>query len=145
MEFHPLEPDIWFDDKELLRRMTEPRRGLERVIREFILPVLRSTYDGLLEVLQKDGGADLLVSQLLIFAAPLVAEKTGVRWVSTELQPGAFLSAYDPPVLAPLPALAKLRGLGSTFHRTIFSVAKFTARSWSAPVHQLRRTRTWAG
>src|SRR6185503_20322169 len=71
VEFHPLAPDIWFDDKELLRRMTEPRRGLERVIREFILPVLRSTYDGLLKVVQKDGGADLLISQLLIFAAPL--------------------------------------------------------------------------
>ncbi len=108
-------------------------------MREVMLPVLRTTYDDLMAAVQKDGGADLLISQLLIFAAPIIAEKTGIRWVSTELQPGAFLSAYDPPVLAPIPALAKLRGLGATFHRALFRFAKLPARSWSDPVRQLRR------
>jgi rhamnosyltransferase subunit B len=139
IEFHAIRPDISFDDKELHQRLTEPKRGLERVIREFMLPILRTTYDDLLTVVQKDGGADLIISQILIFAAPLIAEKTGVRWVSTELQPGAFMSAYDPPVLAPFPALAKLRGLGPTFHRVLFRFAKLTARSWGEPVRQLRR------
>jgi UDP:flavonoid glycosyltransferase YjiC (YdhE family) len=69
----------------------------------------------------------------------LVAEKLGVRWVSTELQPGAFMSAYDPPVLAPMPALAKLRGLGPAFHRTLFRFAKLVGRGWSEPVYQLRK------
>ncbi|MDQ3061713.1 MAG: glycosyltransferase, partial [Acidobacteriota bacterium] len=133
VEFHVIRPDISFDDKEFHRRLTEPKRGMERVIREFMLPVLREMYDDLMVVVQRDGGADLLVSQVLIFAAPIVAEKTGVRWVSTELQPGIFMSAYDPPVLAPLPALAKLRGLGSTFHAAIFRFAKLTARSWGEP------------
>lgn len=137
--FRAIRPDISFDDKQLHRRLTEPRRGLERVIREFLLPVLRTTYDDLLAVVQMDGGADLIISQLLIFAAPLVAEKTGIRWVSTELQPGAFMSAHDPPVLAPFPSLAKLRGLGPTFHGAVFRLAKFTARSWGEPVRQLRR------
>ena len=139
LEFHPLRPDIPFEDLELHRRLTEPKAGLERIIRELMLPALRATYDDLLDVIRKDGGADLLVSQLLVFAAPLIAEKTGVRWLSSELQPGAFLSSYDPPVLAPLPALAKLRPLGATFHRAIFGLAKLTARSWSKPVHELRR------
>jgi UDP:flavonoid glycosyltransferase YjiC (YdhE family) len=139
VEFQAIRPDTSFSEKERHRRLTEPKRGLERVIREFMLPVLRATYDDLLAVVQKDGGADLLISQLLIFAAPLVAEKAGVRWVSTELQPGAFMSVYDPPVLAPFPALAKLRGLGSTFHRALFRCAKLTAHSWSEPVRQLRR------
>ncbi len=139
VEFRAIRPDISFDDKELHRRLTEPKRGLERVIREFMLPVLRESYDDLLAVVQKDGGADLIISQILIFAAPLIAEKTGIRWVSTELQPGAFMSAYDPPVLALFPALARLRGLGSTFHRALFRFARFTARSWSKPVRQLRR------
>jgi rhamnosyltransferase subunit B len=139
IEFYPLRPDIAFDDKDLHRRLTEPKRGLERVIREFMLPVLRATYDDLLAVVEKDGGADLIISQILIFAAPLIAEKTGIRWISTELQPGAFMSAYDPPVLAPLPALAKFRGLGSTFHNILFRFARFTARSWSEPVRSLRR------
>ncbi len=137
--FHAIRPDISFSDRELHRRLTEPKRGLERVIREVMLPVLRATYDDLLAVVQKDGGADLVISQILIFAAPLVAEKTGVRWVSTELQPGAFLSAHDPPVLAPFPASARLRGLGSSVHDALFRFAKLTARSWSEPVHRLRR------
>lgn len=139
VEFHAIRPDLSFDDRELHRRLTEPKRGMERVIREFMLPVLRMTYDDLLAVVQKDRGADLLISQLLIFAAPLVAEKTGVPWISTELQPGAILSAYDPPVLAPFPALANLRGLGPTFHRVGFRLARLIARSWGQPVRQLRR------
>lgn len=139
IDFHAIRPDISFADKELHRRLTEPKRGLERVIREFMLPVLRTTYDDLLAAVQMDGGADLIISQMLIFAAPLIAEKTGIRWVSTELQPGAFMSVYDPPVLAPFPALAKLRGLGPTFHSALFRLAKLSARSWGEPVRQLRR------
>jgi UDP:flavonoid glycosyltransferase YjiC (YdhE family) len=139
VEFHALRPDITLHDKELQRRLIEPKRGLERVVREVMLPVLRTTYDDLLAAVQKDGGADLLISQLLIFAAPLIAEKTGLHWVSTELQPGAFISVYDPPVLAPIPALAKLRSLGVPFHRGLFRLAKFAARSLGDPVRQLRR------
>ena len=139
IEFQPVRPDIFFHDKELHHRLTEPKRGMERVIREFMLPVLRETYDDLLAAVQTGGGADLLVSQILIFAAPLVAEKTGIRWISTELQPGAFMSAYDPPVLAPTPFLAKLRPLGSTFHRGLFAVAKLPALLWLEPIKQLRR------
>src|SRR5262245_62980694 len=139
LAFHPLRPDITFDDKELHWRFIEPKRGLERVIREFIMPSLRDSYEDLRAAIQKDGGADLLVSQILIFAAPLLVEKIGVRWASTELQPGAFMSAYDPPVLAPLPALARLRVLGTTFHRALFCLAKLNARSWGEPVRRLRR------
>jgi len=139
VEFHALRPDITFHDKALQRRLTEPKRGLERVVREVMLPVLRTTYADLMAAVQKDGGADLLISQLLIFAAPLIAEKTGIRWVSSELQPGAFLSASDPPVLAPIPALANLRGLGAAFHKALFRLATLPARFWSDPVRQLRR------
>ena len=139
IEFHAVRPDITFNDKELHRRLTEPKRGFERAIREFVLPVLRETYDDLLAAAQTGDGADLLISQILIFAAPLVAEKTGIRWISTELQPGAFMSAYDPPVMAPVPALARLRPLGSTFHRALFAVARLPARLWSKPIKQLRR------
>jgi UDP:flavonoid glycosyltransferase YjiC (YdhE family) len=139
LSFHPVRPDVTFDDKELHWRFIEPKRGLERIIREFILPALRESYEDLSAAVKKDGGADLLISQLLIFAAPLVAEKLGVGWVSTELQPGTFMSPYDPPVLAPMPALAKLRGLGPTFHRPLFRFAKLIGRGWSEPVYQLRK------
>jgi UDP:flavonoid glycosyltransferase YjiC (YdhE family) len=137
--FHAIRPDVTFTDKEHYRRLNEPKRGLERVVREVMLPVLRATYDDLMAAVQQDGGADLLLSQLLIFAAPIIAEKTGIRWVSTELQPGAFLSAYDPPVLAPLPALEKVRSLGAPFHRALFRMLQFPARFWCGPVRQLLR------
>ena len=136
LDFYPLRPDISFEDKQTHWRFIEPKRGLERVVREFVLPALRESYADLSVAVD---GANLLISQLLIFAAPLVAEKFGVRWISTELQPGAFMSAYDPPVLAPLPALARLRGLGPTFHHQLFRFAKLVGRSWSEPVYQLRK------
>ena len=139
LTFHSLRPDISFDDKDLHWRFIEPKRGLERVIREFIFPALRESYEDLNAAVTKDGGADLLISHILIFPAPLVSEKTGVRWISTELQPGAFMSIYDPPVLAPLPALAKLRGLGSAFHRPVFQFAKLIGSGWSEPVQILRK------
>ena len=138
VEFHPLRPDVALDDRQVHERLTEPRRGMERVIREFMLPVLKQTYDDLLEAVKKNH-ADVLISQILIFAAPLVAEKTGVTWISTELQPGAFMSAYDPPMLAAAPSLAKLRGLGPTFHLPLFHAARLSAHFWSNPVRQLRR------
>lgn len=109
LEFHAIRPDITFTDKERHRQLNEPKRGLEREVREVMLPALRMMYEDLLEAVHHDGGADLLISQLLIFAAPIIAEQTGIRWVSTELQPGAFISAYDPPVLAPIPWLGRYR------------------------------------
>jgi UDP:flavonoid glycosyltransferase YjiC (YdhE family) len=138
--FRAIRPDVSFDDRALHERLTEPKRGFERVIRELMLPHLQETYEDLLAAVDADGGADLLVSQILIFAAPLVAERTGIRWISTELQPGAFLSVYDPPVLSAIPALAKLRRLGPAFHGALFGLAKVTARRWGEPVRRLRRT-----
>ena len=139
LEFYAIRPDITFTDKERHRRVNEPKRGLEREVREVILPALRATYEDLLAAVQHDGGTDLLISQILIFAAPIIAEQTGIRWASTELQPGAFLSADDPPVLAPIPWLAKLRGLGPGFHKALFRLLMLPARLWSTPVQQLRR------
>jgi UDP:flavonoid glycosyltransferase YjiC (YdhE family) len=137
--FHAMRPDLAVGDKARHRRLIDPKRGLERVVREVMLPALRDTYADLRAAVEADGGADLLISQLALFAAPLVAEATGVPWVSSELQPGAFISAYDPPVLAPLPGLARLRGLGPRFHRALFGLAALGARRWAEPIHALRR------
>jgi hypothetical protein len=43
-------------------------------------------------------GADLLVTHPISFAGPLVAQKTGIPWVSTVLAPASLFSAYDPPM-----------------------------------------------
>jgi len=55
------------------------------------------------------------------------------------LSPSSFLSACDPCVLAPAPALHVLRHLGTWPHRLIFAAGRFVTARWGAPLHALRR------
>jgi rhamnosyltransferase subunit B len=120
---------------DLMRRIMDRRKGSECVIREFIMPVLRDSYEDTLAAAE---GADLLVSHMITFTTRLVAEKQRIPWASTLLQPFCFFSVYDPPVLPPAPFLSKLRFLGPAFHRFLFWCAKRSVRSWSEPWHRLR-------
>lgn len=136
--FHPVRPDRPDTDADtgIMRRMMEPRRGTERIIRELFMPVLRGTYDDLLEACVD---ADALVSHPLAHPAPLVAAKLpGLRWASSHLAPIGFLSAHDPPVLPPAPWLERLRPLGPGFHRGLFRVVKTAVRPWMRPLDRLR-------
>jgi UDP:flavonoid glycosyltransferase YjiC (YdhE family) len=119
----------------LLRRIMDRRKGSECVICELIMPVLRQSYE---DTLAAADGADLLVSHTLTFTTRLVAEKKGILWASTMLQPLGFLSIHDPPVLPLAPFLGKLRFLGPLFHRLLFSLGKWRVRPWCAPWHRLR-------
>jgi UDP:flavonoid glycosyltransferase YjiC (YdhE family) len=120
---------------DLMRRIMDRRRGSEYIVREFMMPVLRESYEDTLAAAE---GADLLVSHVLTFTTRLVAEKKGIPWASTMLQPLGFFSAYDPPVLPPALFLSKLRFLGPAFHRPLFWCAKRSVRAWSEPWHRLR-------
>ena len=135
--FRAVRPDAPdFDaNPDLMRRIMDLRTGPECVVHELIMPVLRESYEDTLAAAE---GADLLVSHVLTFSTRLVAEKKGVPWASTMLQPFGFLSVYDPPVLPPAPFLSKLRFLGPTFHRLLFRCAKWRVRPWSEPWHRLR-------
>jgi UDP:flavonoid glycosyltransferase YjiC (YdhE family) len=119
----------------LMQRIMDLRKGPECVIREFIMPALRESYE---DTLAAADGADLLVSHTLTFTVRLVSEKTGIPWASTILQPFCFLSVYDPPVLPNAIALAKLRFLGLMFHRLLYGLGKWSVRSWGEPWHRLR-------
>jgi UDP:flavonoid glycosyltransferase YjiC (YdhE family) len=122
-------------DPELMRRIMDRRTGSEVVIRELMMSVLRESYEDTLAAAE---GADLLVSHMLTFTTRLVAEKQGIPWASTFLQPLGLFSVYDLPVLPQAPFLAKLRFLGPAFHRPLFWCAKRSVRSWSEPWHRLR-------
>jgi rhamnosyltransferase subunit B len=130
----PDHPDL-DGNTDLIRRVMDRRKGSEVVIRELMMPVLRESYEDTLAAAE---GADLLLSHMLTFTTRLVAEKKGIPWVSTFLQPLGFFSAYDPPVLPQMPLLAKLRFLGPAFHRLLFWCARLSVRSWSEPWHRLR-------
>lgn len=119
----------------LMQKIMDQATGTECVICELIMPVLHQTYDDLSVAAE---GADLLVSHTLTFPVRLIAEKKGIPWASTLLQPIGFMSVYDPPVLPVAPFLSKLRFLGSTFHRILFGLGKWKVRSWCDPLHRLR-------
>lgn len=136
-EFHSIRPDhIAIEDTKMLSLMMDLKNGTERVVRDYLLGSLRETYIDLLDAAQT---ADFIVSHEIIYAAPLVAERLKMRWVTCVLAPGSFFSAYDPLVLPPFPALAKLRALGPSVNRWVMDFARFMTRDWGEPIHQLRQ------
>jgi rhamnosyltransferase subunit B len=134
--FAPIRPEAPLDDRAVMARMMDARRGPETVIKEHVMPALRDTYHDLMKPAEQ---ADLLVSHVLTYAIPVLAEKTGKPWASTVLSPMVFFSAHDVPVLAPPPMLAKLRVLGPGFNAWFIRGLKNVSRSWSRPVAELRR------
>ena len=138
LEFHELRPDIDPTNTLLVEMIYDVKKGTETGLREFLFPVLRQTYDDLLEAATKPARADLLLLGELNYAGPIVAEVTGIKWASYVLAPFSFFSAYDPPVLPPYPRLAradKAPGMGRALRR----LARFHTRKWPEPVYELRR------
>jgi rhamnosyltransferase subunit B len=137
--FHFSAPDLRPDDKALIRATMDERRGPEEVVR-FMLQHLPQMYADYERAINADGGADLLVTSDLAYAGPILAEKTGIRWVSQVLSPLSFLSAYDESVLPPLPWLWRLKVLGPRAYGAMLGLAKQAARRLSAPLTEFRRT-----
>jgi UDP:flavonoid glycosyltransferase YjiC (YdhE family) len=136
-EFHRMRPDnTALDDPEEMARMMDLQNGSEYIVRNWVCPSLREMYADLMHT-AKD--ADFIFAGEGVTAARLVAEKLGMRWASSAMAPISFFSVYDPPVLAPSPFLAKLRGFGSIANRGVINFAKLLSNSWAEPVHQLRR------
>ncbi|HVG21334.1 MAG TPA: glycosyltransferase [Blastocatellia bacterium] len=141
--FHPVRPDLPPPDAEtsaeMIRRVSHGRGGPGYLFRELLVPHLRETYADTLAAVTADGGADLLVSHQVPLTAPLVAEKTGIKWISSVLFPIAFASRYDPPTPPQLPALRTLAATHPFVARTIFGLGKWTTKSWVEPIQKLRK------
>ena len=139
IEFADVRPDQDPTDKRLVEMIYDIKKGTERGLREFLFPVIRASYDDLLAAVQAKGGADLLVTGELAYAGPIVAEKTGIPWISYVLAPLSFFSGYDPPVLAPFPTLAKVQSLVPGVGRMIPYFARLVTRHWPEPIYALRK------
>ncbi len=138
LEFHALRPDIDPANTILAEMIYDVKSGTEWGLREFLFPVLRETYEDLLDAVTQPVRADLLLLGELNYAGPIVAERTGIPWASYVLAPMSFFSASDPPVLPPYPGLARADrtpGMGRVMKR----LARFTSRKWSEPIYDLRR------
>jgi rhamnosyltransferase subunit B len=137
--FAPVRPEQDPNDTRLIAMIYDIRHGTETGLRQFLFPSLRDSYNDLLAAIQADGGADLLVTGELAYAAPLVAEKSGVPWASYVLAPFSFFSAYDPPVLPPYPTLARVQEKVPALGHVVARFARFVTRQWPEPVYALRR------
>lgn len=134
--FHAIRPDWDPTDRELIRQCEDLKRGPEVLFRRLLLPHLKGTYDDLMSAA---AGADLMIAGELVYAAPLVAEKLRLRWVSAILSPFSFFSSYDPSVLVNVPWLMCLRRAGWPVYRAGLNACRLATRHWSNPVRRLRR------
>ena len=138
--FRPVRPDLPPPDAEttadIIRRVSNARWGPSYLFRQLLIPHLRETYTDTLAAVT---GADLLVSHQVPLTAPLVAEKTGIKWISSVLFPIAFTSAYDPPTPPQLPALRAVALTHPFVARTLFGFGKWTTASWVEPIQRLRK------
>jgi rhamnosyltransferase subunit B len=124
------------DPVDLVRRLMDPRRGPEYLIRQLVMPHVRESYA---DLDRAAANADLVVSHPLSLTLPLVAEKRGLPWVSTVLSPMSFFSAHDPSVIAAAPWLHQVRRLGVAPYRWVLSIAKLMGAAWERPLHDLRK------
>ncbi|AXC14730.1 UDP-glucose:sterol glucosyltransferase [Acidisarcina polymorpha] len=136
LQFHVIRPDIAVRDPALMGPLMDMRRGPEVLLRRLILPVIRDTYEDLIEAVT---GADLLIAGEIVFAAPLVAEKLRMRWVSAILSPFSFFSSLDPPVFPLAPSLDLLYRASPLVHKALLKTAQLATLSWWKPVRKLRR------
>lgn len=135
--FRRLRPDASaLNDPREMARMMHPYRGQEYVIRRWLMPALSDTFE---DLRQGAAGADLIISGEGVFAARLVAEKLGIPWVCTVLQPLAFLSRHDPFILPGLPLPAWLRNSGTAIRSAQLALIRAATRAWAAPVTALRK------
>jgi UDP:flavonoid glycosyltransferase YjiC (YdhE family) len=136
IEFLPLRPNLEQDDPDLLRRVMDARTGPEVIIRELIFPNLRETYDDLTVACD---GADLLINGEVVYVAGSVAEKTGIKWITTSLAPLSMFSSYDPNVYPTAQWLEYLRPMPVVFHQALFGFLKWTINDWFEPFNEFRR------
>ena len=138
LEFHAVRPDIDPNNTLMAEMVYDVKKGTERGLREFLFPVLRQTYEDLLDAATRPERADLLLLGELNYAGPIVAEITGIPWASYVLAPLSFFSAFDPPVLPMYPRLARADRTVPGMGRAIKRLARFVSRKWPQPIYDLR-------
>jgi UDP:flavonoid glycosyltransferase YjiC (YdhE family) len=130
-EFVPVRPHIappQEQDDEMMTKVMSPRTGTGFLLNEMLLPFLRDGYEDLLAAVEN---VDLLLTHPISFAAPLVAQTTGIPWVSSVLAPASFMSAYDPPMPPFFPWLRHVRLLGPRATAAFFKQVKKVYRNES--------------
>ena len=137
-EFVALRPNIdELDTEEVWKKVNDSFKGAEFIAREIVVPYIKENYETLMSVTED---CDLIISHVLTFFSPMVAEKRGIPWITVMLQPSTIMSAYDPPAFAFAVNMPKYKFLGPAFFRFLFNTfAKFSFH-WFKPVYELRKS-----
>ena len=137
VEFAPMRPALsaFGERTAMMEQLFHPWRGPELMVRGIFIPHVRESYQDLARACR---GADLLVTHPLAFAGPLLAQKEGLRWVSTALSPMTLFSAIDPPLFPAAPWMHWARRLGVAPYRLLFQVPRAMVRRWERPLRGFR-------
>ncbi|MDF1502579.1 glycosyltransferase [Roseisolibacter sp. H3M3-2] len=133
--FHPIRPSVDPTDAALVRRIMDPAKGSEVVLRELIMPAAAAMYDDLSPLAD---AADLLVGHPVTVATRVLAERRGLPWASVVLAPTSFFSATDAPVLPPAPWLKDAERWVPAIGGWIVRGARLATSGWDAPLQALR-------
>jgi len=138
LDFAPLSPDLereFTPLSEHMPRFMDPIHGSVRILREVCLPFLEAQYD---ETRAAARDVDLLVSHMLSFATPIVAEQLGLPWANTVLAPCSMFSVNDPSVPPGLPWARGLRVLGPRPLRGMLDILRMASSPLVEPIQRLR-------
>lgn len=137
VEFAPMRPALsaFGERTAMMEQLFDPWRGPELMVCTMFMPNLRESYQDLARACR---GADLLVTHPLAFAGPLLAQKEGLRWVSTALSPMTLFSAIDPPLFPAAPWMRWARRLGVAPYRLLFRIPRAMVRRWEQPLREFR-------
>ncbi len=136
LDFAPLRPEVEEADEALFRRVVDMRTGPETVIREIVMPNLADMYEDLSSACRT---ADLMISGELIYVAGSLAQKTGIKWISTSLSPVAMFSSEDPSVYPGYSWMEIFRPMPSFVHRATLNLARAFMSHWLEPFKEFRR------
>lgn len=140
--FAPLRPDIDATNRqafdEIVRRLLDDKEGPRYLFLEIFAPNMRETYEDTLAAVNGGGGADLLITHQVPVTGPIVAQTTGVRWVSAVLLPMAFLSDFDPPTPPQAPWLQPIASTHRLVGSTLNTLGRRVTARWVEPVYRFR-------
>ncbi|RZA09431.1 MAG: glycosyltransferase [Proteobacteria bacterium] len=137
LDFQALRPDLPDHeiDAEMVVGILDPKKGPERLFRDLLLPNLRAQFGDLMRATE---GADFLVGHPLVLASRLVADSRKIPWASCALQPMAFFSKFDPPILGAGKFAHGLKRVGPRLWSVVRYVIEKSVAKWDEPYHALR-------
>jgi len=136
IDFHPIRPHINHKDPAIIKAVLDTRNGPEILHKKYLFPYLQESLDDLNEV-AKD--ADLIIGSVLTYYTPISAHLNKIPWLNMIVAPISMWSGYDPPILAPLPFLGKMRFLPPSWHHWILKQLFRVSKSWAKPLEKLRK------